>query len=228
MATSIKSILLNALLPQFCLRCKKEGFALCLDCLCTIDVVKNPSGFSLPQAPLVDKFFSTCSFEEKLVQTIIKKFKYQPFLKSLSLPLSYLIISHFSLSENNMPYSKTGDKIIVIPVPLAKKKQKERGFNQSELIAKELALFYSLPLSTNNLIKIKQTLSQTQLNKEQRKNNVAAAFLIKKPKMFSGKTVFLIDDVVTTGATMNECAKILKQAKAKKVYGITVAFEPLK
>nr|HPI41827.1 phosphoribosyltransferase family protein [Pseudobdellovibrionaceae bacterium] len=155
-------------------------------------------------------------------------FKYNPYVKTLSLPLTSLIISHFALSQKQHIFnSQKNCNKIFMPTPLHKNKEKSRGFNQSALVAQILSAYYNLPLQENNLIKIKSTQSQTTFNKQQRQKNIANAFAIKNPDLISNKTIFLIDDVFTTGSTMEECAKILKANGASKVFGIVIARENL-
>ena len=152
-------------------------------------------------------------------------FKYEPYIKNLSLPLAYLIISHFALTEKQKIFANP--KAIFMSVPLFKKKEKSRGYNQSKEIAEILSIYYRLPLQKNNLIKVKNTKSQTNFSKKERVLNIANSFTIKNPSLVEGKTIFLIDDVFTTGATMEECTRTLKKAGAKKVFGIVVAREGL-
>ena len=140
--------------------------------------------------------------------------------------MAYLIIAHFDITKNKL-FQKTGENSVFIPIPLHKTKKRKRGFNQSELIAKELSKSLNIPLKTDILVKTKKTQTQTNLTKEQRAENVKNAFIIKNPQSIEGKTVFLVDDVFTTGSTMKECAKTLKKAGATYVWGIAVAREPL-
>lgn len=234
--------LLNLLFPQFCLKCQKEGFLICKDCFSLIDinpfqycpfcshpnrVIKNGKCQS-HQNFYLNGLFSACEYKNPLVKKMIFLFKYKPYIKNISLPLTTLIISHFALTEKHpltlLHQPKQG---VFMPVPLFKKKEKQRGYNQSALIAQILSIYYKLPLQKNNLIKIKDTQSQTKFNKQQRQQNIANAFVIKNPDLINGKTIFLIDDVFTTGSTMEECAKILKANGALKVFGIVVARESL-
>ena len=105
------------------------------------------------------------------------------------------------------------------------KKLKIRGYNQSEELAKELSKILQIPVISDNLIKIKSTKPQMELSKVEREKNLENAFAIKNPEEFSGKKIFLVDDVYTTGSTMEECAKILKENGIKDVWGIALARE---
>ncbi len=111
----------------------------------------------------------------------------------------------------------------VVPVPLHALKLREREFNQSERIARHLAEALALPLSTRLLARVKPTLTQTRLSREQRRSNVHNAFELRAPANLAGERVILVDDVFTTGATTDACAKVLREAGAAEVCVWTVA-----
>ncbi|MDP2951525.1 MAG: phosphoribosyltransferase family protein [bacterium] len=236
----VKGFLLELFFPQFCFFCQKEGSSLCPDCLALVSIAEECwcpfCAFKTAHTPLkcqrherknLNGVFSATSYQEKRVKKLIGAFKYKPYLKSLALPLSSLIISHIFLTTNK-GFFKNGENSCFVAMPITKKKQKERGFNQSLEITKELSLFFKLPLEENNLLKIKETSSQTKLSRSERKQNVEGAFQLKNPLAIKGKRVFLVDDVLTTGATLEEAAKTLKrQGKAREVYGVVIAREPL-
>jgi ComF family protein len=128
-----------------------------------------------------------------------------------------------SLLTNLLHQKTIGEIDFVVPVPLHWKKKQERGFNQSELMAKKICNELSIPISINNLNRVKNTLSQTQLSRTQRHKNVKDAFKVKNPGKFFHKNVLLVDDVLTTGMTASECAKSLENAGANKVFLIALA-----
>jgi len=107
-----------------------------------------------------------------------------------------------------------------VPVPLHKKRQKERNYNQSLLVAKELQRRCGIPVEDQAIKRIQNTPKQTGLSEQQRKTNVEKAF--SACKSMKGKTVILVDDVVTTGSTLRACAKVLRQAGAAKVYAACI------
>lgn len=113
----------------------------------------------------------------------------------------------------------------VMAVPLFPARYRKRGFNQSELLARAFASALHLPVEASNLRRVRDTGSQTKLGREARLKNVAGAFICKNPARVRGKTILLIDDVCTTGATLEACAIALKQAGAKRVFGFTYARE---
>jgi ComF family protein len=117
------------------------------------------------------------------------------------------------------------DNFLFCAVPLHKSKLKQRGFNQAEEIAKHLSNFLDIPFLSDVLIKTKKTLPQMSLNKDQRLKNVSDCFKInpQKKNQIAKKNILLVDDVFTTGATMEECAKILKENRAQSVWGVVVA-----
>jgi ComF family protein len=108
-----------------------------------------------------------------------------------------------------------GKTMTVVPVPLHPKRLAKRGFNQAEVLAERMGLFVQLILK-----RVKNTISQTGLSRFAREQNVEGAFVCTQSV---GGEILLVDDVATTGATMNECARVLKRAGATKVYGLVVA-----
>lgn len=112
---------------------------------------------------------------------------------------------------------------VIIPVPLCEKRLKSRGYNQSKLIADELSRHTSIKVMDNVLIRVKETPKQAELNYAERQTNMRDAFKVKNKKLVKDKFVLLVDDVYTTGATVGECARMLKLAGAKAVYVLTAA-----
>jgi len=160
-------------------------------------------------------------YQNGLVKKLIQNFKYEPFIKELSNSLSSLIIEHFQLLDNKPDLSS----FTLIPIPLYKKRLKWRGFNQSEEIAKGLASYLKIPLINDCLIKTRETLPQIDLSGEERKKNIKNVFLIKNRELIQNKKILLVDDVYTTGSTMEECAAKLLESGANEVVGIVVARE---
>ena len=111
----------------------------------------------------------------------------------------------------------------VIPVPLHPKRKKERGFNQAQIIAKELARIKEIELRDGLLVKIKNVPPQTSLRVEERAENVSGAFAVAEGEKIGGKGVLLVDDVYTTGSTIRECSSVLRNAGVKEVKALTVA-----
>ena len=112
---------------------------------------------------------------------------------------------------------------MLVPVPLATGRRRQRGFNQSELIAQCIAVRIDVPVSTSALERIRETPPQVGQGATARRENVAGAFACRDPGVVSGRRIGLVDDVMTTGATLDACAEALKLAGASRVYGIVVA-----
>lgn len=243
----IKEFLLELFFPCFCLGCKKEGSYLCEDCKATLEISEfqyclcNKNPLLLPPnqkkhgkcnkcsaKKLSGLYFALPYKENFLTRNLIWQFKYQPYVKELAKTLAGLLIEHFIITNKNT--EDIWENSILMPIPLDKNKSRKRGYNQSEELAKELSKILQLPLIADNLIKTKITLPQVGLSEKQREENIKNAFSIKNPEQIrqladSGKKIFLVDDVYTTGSTMEECARILKEAGAKQVWGIVVARE---
>ncbi len=112
---------------------------------------------------------------------------------------------------------------LLIPVPLHPKRLRERGFNQSLLLVKELSHRTGIPYEKRLLQKKRQTLPQVELSGREREKEVRNSFRIIKREALRGKTILLVDDVYTTGATVNECAKVLLAAGAERIDVFTIA-----
>ncbi len=111
---------------------------------------------------------------------------------------------------------------MVVPVPLGVARKKERGYNQASLLAYPLALRFNLAYRPKALWRVRETKSQVSLNRQERQKNVSEAFKAGA-KLVNEKTILVIDDVTTSGATLDACAVALLKAGAKKVYGLTLA-----
>lgn len=154
------------------------------------------------------------------VRLLIVKFKYRWVTDILDLLVELLVsnISRFDLPQN----------AVLVPVPLHNRRKKWRGFNQSELIARELCKRFDAK-GVDLLTRVRETRTQVSLAAKERKANMSGAFKVHpslKLRMAStvkGRKFILVDDVYTTGATMKECAKVLKRSGAKEVWGMVVA-----
>lgn len=232
--SSIKEFVLDLLFPKFCISCGKEGSYLCQDCFSLIDILERQYCPFCPQ-PKVVLDGKTCNFCKKskslnglycaasynnfIVKKLINQFKYEPYIKELSKPLSSLIVVHLI----NLDKVENFQDYILVPIPLHKKKLKKRGFNQAGEIAKEFSENLKIPVFNDALIKTKQTSAQVELKKEEREENIKGVFLCQKPELVMGKKILLIDDIFTTGSTMEQCARLLQEAGAKEVWGVVVA-----
>ncbi len=173
--------------------------------------------------------FKIEDYKDKNFEKLFYCFKYEGNIRKLILNYkfnekSYLyktFVNFLLKNEKWFEIFKTCDTII--PIPISKKRKKERGYNQSLLIAKELSKKLQLSLNNNCLYKIKDTIEQSKLNKEERKKNIQGVYKLKNEQMLENKKVLLIDDIYTTGNTVNEASKILKKAKVDSIIVLTIA-----
>jgi ComF family protein len=216
---------------QFCLHCKKENSfgEFCENC---------GNNYSL------DGVWIAGDYEDELITKLVKSLKYR-FMNELSGSLGRFmslflrdLINKNRLTGNDLHEGEIWrrlDKIkgspkiflnlkesLIIPVPLHIKRKRWRGFNQAEVIARELVNYFNLDLSTEKLVRIKHAKAQAKLGEEERKNNIKNCFAWKSEEL-DGRNVVLVDDVATTGSTLNECARVLKDNGAGEVWGLVVA-----
>lgn len=180
----------------------------------------------------VDEYVGLCPLcnskikRAKSVDNVITYGFYGDVLKELILQFKYHknftagdILSDFLVElilQNNIKAD------IICYVPMTKKSKRKRGFNQCELIANYIGDKFNIPVS-NSIKKIISTVEQKTLSKDERSKNIEGAFSIENSKEFFSKDIILIDDVITTGATINECIKILKRVGVKKITVLTIA-----
>lgn len=150
------------------------------------------------------------------IQNIIHQLKYQNF-KILANRIGIFMADR--LRKLPLPIEKT----LIIPVPLHKTRMRERGYNQSALLCSVIAAETGLPYNDQILQRIRYTQSQTKLNASERLKNVQNAFKVSSPNEIAHKIIILVDDVITTGATINECAKELMRAGAEAVNLFSIA-----
>ncbi len=125
--------------------------------------------------------------------------------------------------ENGLLPSPWQRPDVIVPVPLHPKTERQRGYNQAALLAKVVGQTLDIPVETNILAQTRPMKPQATLGERERWENVKGAFGIAEPELVRGKIVVIVDDVMTTGATLNECAKALKRAGARQVYCLTFA-----
>ena len=152
-------------------------------------------------------------------RALVHAFKYEKYLNIAP----YFAELMYGVYRKNPEYREAA---FLIPVPIYKSRQRKRGFNQAEVLAKQLSEICGVPV-LNALVRIKNTESQTKLTRGQRKENILSAFALAKGMegQIKGQAVILIDDVCTTSATLEECARVLKAVKAREVLTITALRE---
>lgn len=227
---------LDSIFPLSCFGCRQEGVLACSNCLSLVPEPDSqtcpicrapfsPNGATCPAcrtATPLDGIFVARLYRFRLVAELIHTLKYR-FLKRAHEPLVDLLES--SLAHHSLPLPD-----LLIPVPLHPRRLRFRGFNQAELIAHTLAARLapglSIPVDTTSLRRIRFTKPQMKAEtRTERRSNLTGAFAatpsVAGPLI--GTSVWLIDDVATTGTTLEECALALKQAGVKKVWGVVVA-----
>ncbi|MBI4992504.1 MAG: ComF family protein [Candidatus Harrisonbacteria bacterium] len=230
-----KKLLLDILFPSVCVNCKKDfsdekqNNLLCQDCLKKIAI--NTTLFCgqcqarLPEnKKICHKNFpyllgAATNFNDP-IRNLIHQFKYRHW-KRAELPIADIIKIYLG---NLKLTSRQIKNWTVLPVPLHKNRERNRGFNQAELIGKIIAANLKLPIRGDLLLRIKETKNQAELKDwQQRKNNVKDAFQVTDPKTIQGKNILLVDDVYTSGATINEAIRLLKESGARKIIAMVVA-----
>ncbi|MDO8536841.1 MAG: ComF family protein [bacterium] len=242
--------LLNLIFPPLCLNCGKStaGFA-----SPEAGSVQPKAGFASPETG-GEVLCAACSSLVKLNQTLFcgkcglrlasgKKICHQDYpyllgsaadygavMKSLIHGLKFRFIKKAAeplgkfLIRYTEGLSLPVQKFVVVPIPLSGTRLRERGFNQSELVAKIFADHFNLALETKLLLRVKNTKPQSETrNLVERKENIKECFAVITPEYLRGKNIILIDDVTTSGATLFEAAKVLKSAGVRKILALTVA-----
>ena len=225
----IKKKSLDFLFPPVCAGCGKYGSFLCAKCRESLKYISSPlcSNCGRPLAsgsycsgcvrwPMkIDGIRSVLEFDG-VVQKLIYDFKYH-YVRVLTPLLAQFLADYLKINE--LPVD------ILVPVPLHSHRLRERGYNQSTLLAYELSCLAETPFIEGVLTRIIDTTPQARTaNIRERRENMTGVFICQD-NSFKGKQVLLIDDVCTTGATINACAIALKKTGAASVWGLTVARE---
>ncbi|NTW75599.1 MAG: ComF family protein [Candidatus Moranbacteria bacterium] len=230
----------DLLFPRFCIGCGKQDTYLCDACLygspwkrehsCPFcESVLTPDGrtcFSCVSKHSLNGIFSATVFHEaSVIAETIHVLKYE-YVSELALPLGMFLAK--SMTKTDLPIAD-----MIVPVPLHPWRFRYRGFNQSALLAESFAAAFMpdmpIPVRSDLLVRHRFTLPQARSHgAKERKANLKGAFSLSSDtrhlrKELRGKTIWLMDDVATTGATLEECAKVLKKSGAKTVFGVVVA-----
>ncbi|MBI4394737.1 MAG: ComF family protein [Candidatus Omnitrophica bacterium] len=229
--------LLRILYPAACALCRiplvLEETYLCRTCILKIEPLKDPKcikcAHPLPPygtykslcsacrsaRPYYDRGFALVPYEEP-VKSIFHQIKFGK--KLWLLKIFTKILHRFSKSIDLKNYE------LIVPVPLDRSRRRERGFNQAYVIAQMLkrsAQTSSIQIS--ELLRKRRTLPQSQLRREERLSHLKGAFSLRKREGANGRQILLVDDIVTTGSTINECAKTLKENGAERVDFFAIA-----
>ncbi|OGP86023.1 MAG: hypothetical protein A2Z08_07090 [Deltaproteobacteria bacterium RBG_16_54_11] len=231
--------MLNLIFPPVCPICrtliswKGQDPIMCPDCRKAIRPVRPPycphCGLPYPTGDEEDRlcglclqerwYFEvhrTCALYEGALKEAIHRFKYGGVFPLVRV-FGDLLEPAFQILTRDYPAD------VMVPVPLHIRRLRERGFNQALLLVKELSKRTGIPYKERALKKIKDTAVQIALKKRERRKNLTRAFQVKDQEAIQGKTVVLVDDVYTTGATVNECSRALRMAGAERVAVLTVA-----
>jgi ComF family protein len=227
--TNLKRVALNLFFPPWCIGCGREGDYVCDACRRQLPFISPPICSVCGRPLTVNNTCPGCIGAQAEIDEIRAPFLFGGVIRQAVHQLKYdnlkaiapLLANflHDFLLENPMP----GDALV--PVPIHKKRERERGYNQSSLIARELSRMTGLPLVEDCLIRKVNTPPQVRTTSAlERHRNIANAFACINNHV-AGKRVLLVDDVSTSGATLNACARILKAAGATSVWGLTIALE---
>jgi len=226
----LKEALLDLLFPPRCLGCGGGGSFLCPACCDTLPRLVPPlcprcglplaAGGSCPsctRTPLSIEGIRSPFLMEGLAREAVHQLKYRN-LRALACPLGRLLTDYLESSP------RPADALV--PVPLHRRRLRERGYNQAALLAREVGRNTGLSVVEGSLVRRRDTPAQARAaSAAERRRNVEEAFYCRDGKL-RGKRVLLIDDVCTTGATLDACAHALREAGALSVWGLTLAREP--
>lgn len=214
------------LFPPECIGCGREGVLICSDCWHGVVRANLNSciycGAQLPNRGVcarcehlphaIDELRYLAAYQD-VMRTAIHRLKYERDL-GIALELADMLTQIVQATNWQID--------LIIPVPLSEKRKAQRGYNQAALLAYPLSLQLHLPENTKGLVRIHETRSQVNLNFQERQENVQGAFSAD-PTIVKDKTILLVDDVFTTGATINAAASALREAGSKRVYALTAA-----
>lgn len=220
----------SLLFPEFCIGCGAYGMTLCSLCFESIRVAETYTCFYCGRIAPLGRLCPSCrnkhkieilrmtwavSYKDEMAKELIHEFKYMGVYKAGEILAEMLCrrVGEF-ISDIDDP--------IVVPVPLHYQKLKKRGFNQAEYFSLALSKHYDLHGGLA-LSRVKETETQVGKSKSDREKNLTDAFVCQDIDLIKDRNVILVDDVITTGTTLNECAKALKSAGAKKIYAVAVA-----
>ena len=212
----ILATILDFIFPRHCLSCKIRGTDICFSCL-----TSSPPA----ERECAEWIFPLYDYRHKPLKEAIWLLKYKNRKRIASI-LGRALVDRISEEVGDLHSIENFTNPILIPIPLSRKKFWSRGYNQAELIAMEIEKLSdrNLKMKKNILVKKKNTKQQAKVvNKEARIKNIIGSFTVKNPDLVKNKNIILVDDVVTTGATLGEAKKILEQSGAKKVIAFTVA-----
>lgn len=200
---------LDLIFPPACVTCDDIGGYICERCYRKMQFHTHPIVIDLPK-PSIDQLWA-CTTYTSTGRDFIHVYKFGEAF-ALAPIIGKLMAKHVPQINANF----------LTCVPLHRSRQRDRGFNQAQLLAKQISKHWQVPY-LDTLVRTKATTPQAQLDRKQRLQHLKNAFTFRSSQKISGKTVLLVDDVATTATTLNECAKVLKQQGAKTVIGLVFA-----
>jgi ComF family protein len=227
----LRDFVLDLLFPIECLNCQSEGDYLCEECFNELKLndteYQKRAQINL-KIPNLKQIYIAGDYENSILSNLIIKYKYN-FLSVLGKTLARFLIIFWQqqIFENNLFNSHgalsnfQNSQLLAIPIPLSKKRLHWRGFNQAEIVAREFCLYFNHELNLD-LKRLKHRAPQATLSETKRLENMESVFAWRGESL-TNKRIILIDDVVTTGATLNEAARILKEAGAQEIYALVLA-----
>lgn len=209
--------LIYFLYPKRCIWCNKKidenSTYACEKCLNIIKYITDEEVYSVIPEMYFDKLISLFLYKGVVREKILKfKFRDKPYYGR-----AFAEMMAETVKDKNL------DIDFIIPVPMHYKRFFQRGYNQSSILAKGISRNIGIKCRGNILRKIKKSAVQSTLNLKQRRINILNTYGIKNNRKILNKNILLVDDVYTTGATVNECSKVLKENGARRVYVVTIA-----
>jgi len=222
MQNSLKDIE-NVIFPQICRYCdtnlKQKEIYICYECISNVPHTEMGDWRNIVTSSEHIDFAISAFWYDDLLNDCVHKSKYNGYQKLLRIISKYAA----EIIQNDLIPLNID---LLIPVPLHSTRKRERGFNQAQIISESFSNYYKIPSDSKILKRNSWTDSQTSMNISERKENISNVFkLHNKPEKH---TIAVIDDVLTTGATSNECCRILKEGGAEKVGVITLATPKLR
>ncbi len=220
--------ILDLVFPPRCVACGKEGAFLCQACVASAPLIPQPSCVRCARPVRAAGLCEVCQAEPSSLEGVLSPFAMDDVVRQAVYALKYHNLRALAptlgalMAAHVQQAGVTAD--VLVPVPLHPHRWRERGYNQAELLAKEIGRRLSLPVAPHGLARVKHSDPQARAaSREERRANVEDAFLAKAS--FLGQRVLLVDDVCTTGATLESCAASMLQAGAARVWGVTLAKE---
>ncbi len=217
---------LDWLFPPSCGGCGSRGKSWCDNCLSETQIIGNQCCEICGDVTVLTGMCARCQEQRPACSKIRSWAVYQGPIRNMVHNLKYK--GNIGLGEALTKSLVTDLQRIgwaidmVVPVPLSLARMQERGYNQAALIARPIAIALHITYQAKMLLKVRDTRSQVGLSYNERQNNLVDAFTVKADTV-TGKSILLVDDVTTSGTTLNECARMLRLAGAEKVYGYSFA-----